>query len=243
MTNEDFLSSLASLEDFQGLAELERFTPIPDHWFLFCCDITNSTKAIEEGRYKAVNMIGAACIMAAINAAGETEIGYVFGGDGATIVVPASLAGKVSEALDKTRYLSRHTFQLELRVGYVSVDAIRQQGKELLVAMLELSPGNRAALFAGGGAQLAESLIKNDTSGQYRLREKATEPPDLEGLSCRWEPLAAQHGTMMCMLISAQANDVSERAKIYGDIIAKIERILRPDLDSARPVRAENMPV
>jgi len=49
--------------------------------------------------------------------------------------------------------------------------------------MLELSPGNRLALFSGGGAQLTDALVKGDEAGTYLLPD-SNEPPYLEGLPC-----------------------------------------------------------
>lgn len=47
-----------------------------------CGDIRGSTRAIEEGRYKQVNMVGAAVITAVLNACAGYEIPFVVGGDG-----------------------------------------------------------------------------------------------------------------------------------------------------------------
>jgi hypothetical protein len=128
-----------------------------------------------------------------------------------------------------------------LRVGAVPIAGIRARGADLGVAMFELSPGNRCAMFSGGGAALADRLVKGDTDGAHGLGEADDRPPDLEGLSCRWEPLAARHGHMVCLLASAIPEDPRTRARIYGDLIAAIERILQPNIETARPVRADNM--
>ena len=241
LASTDFIASLPSLQEFRQLADPDRFAPLPEEWRLYCCDVVNSTSAIEAGRYKAVNMAGAACIMAAINAADGCEIGYVFGGDGATIAVPESLAPSVDAALVRTRRLANEEFSLEMRVGAVALSVIRAQGADARIAMLELSPGNRTALFSGGGAQLTDALVKGDSDGRYQLRGTDREPPDLEGLSCRWEPLMARSGHMLCLLVSALPEEPRSRADIYGELLAGIEGILKPGQDGARPVRADNM--
>jgi hypothetical protein len=107
--------------------------------------------------------------------------------------------------------------------------------------MFELSPGNRVAMFTGGGAALADRLVKGDDDGAYVLADSDSERPDLKGLSCRWETLTARQGHMMCMLASAVPKDLEARARIYGDLIAGIEQALEPDIDLARPVRPDNM--
>lgn len=107
--------------------------------------------------------------------------------------------------------------------------------------MFEISPGSRVAMFTGGGAGLADRLVKGDDHGAYVLPDADSERPDLKGLSCRWETLAARHGHMMCMLASAIAQDPEGRARIYGDLIAEIEQALEPEIDATRPVRPDNM--
>jgi hypothetical protein len=47
----------------------ESFRPVPDDWAIFLTDVERSTEAISRGQYKAVNALGATCIVAATNAA------------------------------------------------------------------------------------------------------------------------------------------------------------------------------
>jgi hypothetical protein len=241
MAGADFIAELPSFTRFSDVADPLRFVPAPDDWRLCCCDVVNSTQAIQQGRYKAVNMMGAACIMAAINAAGGTELAYVFGGDGATILAPDALAPAIDRALARTRRLAHDEFDLVMRVGAVPLPGIRARGADVRVGMFELSPGSRVAMFTGGGAALADRLVKGDDHGPYVLPDADSERPDLKGLSCRWETLAARHGHMMCMLASAIARDPEGRARIYGDLIAEVEQALEPDIDATRPVRPDNM--
>lgn len=241
MSGTDFVANLPSFTRFSDVADPLRFAPAPEGWRVYCCDVLNSTEAIREGRYKAVNMMGAACIMAAINAASGIELAYVFGGDGATILAPDCLASAINRALTRTRRLARDEFNLVMRVGSVSLGEIRSRGADLRVAMFELSPGNRVAMFTGGGAALADRLVKCDDTGAYAITDLDNERPDLKGLSCRWEMLAARHGCMMCVLAYATPEQADARARIYGALIAGIEQALQPDIDAARPVRTDNM--
>jgi hypothetical protein len=134
MPGADFIAELPSFTRFSDVADPLRFVPVPDDWRLYCCDVVNSTQAIQQGRYKAVNLMGAACIMAAINAAGGAELAYVFGGDGATILAPDALVPAINRALARTRRLARDKFDLAMRVGAVPLPGIRARGADLRTA-------------------------------------------------------------------------------------------------------------
>ncbi len=64
------------------------YRPLPDDWALATADIVGSTKAIADGRYKAVNMAGASVISALLNGLGRRDLPFVFGGDGALVALP-----------------------------------------------------------------------------------------------------------------------------------------------------------
>jgi hypothetical protein len=73
---------LPAFRDFAEFSDLASYTALPDDWTVLASDLVGSTAAIAAGRYKHVNMAGAAMIMAVLNAAGEIDSPYVFGGDG-----------------------------------------------------------------------------------------------------------------------------------------------------------------
>lgn len=240
-----FYAELESFIDFADVSDLSRYTPAPDDWLVVIADIKGSTEAIHQGRYKDVNMVGAACITAVLNVTRGHEIPYVFGGDGATMMVPPGTLPRVQKALLKTRNLAQSAFGLSLRVGAVPVSQVRQHGTEVdvLVAKFRLSPGNFLAVFSGGGVGLVDKLIKLDDGTQgYVFDEEATDlEPDLEGLSCRWEPLSAKHGVMLSMLIQALSTDRNEAAATYRRVIDDLTTALGYDPQQNRPVKDENM--
>ena len=84
----EFYADLASFSDFGDFTDFEAYAPVPDDWVVLCGDIRGSTRAIEEGHYKQVNMVGAAVITAVLNACPGLQIPYVFGGDGGLAAVP-----------------------------------------------------------------------------------------------------------------------------------------------------------
>src|SRR5438128_10230629 len=123
-----FYSSLPIFRDFTQVMDPALFRPLPDGWVIGLADIVQSTKAIAENRYKAVNMAGASVIVAITNALGDREFPLVFGGDGASFAVPSADAETAREALTATAAWVRDDLDLTLRVGLVTVSDIRAQG-------------------------------------------------------------------------------------------------------------------
>ena len=88
-----FYGSIPVFRGFGSLMDPAMYAPLPDDWTIGVADIVESTKAIANQRYKAVNMAGAAVIAAITNALDGREFPFVFGGDGASFAVsPSDLA-------------------------------------------------------------------------------------------------------------------------------------------------------
>ncbi len=238
-----FYRELTSFEDFADVADIDRYQPAPDDWLVVIADISGSTKAIQEGRYKDVNLVGAASITAVLNVTQAHDIPYVFGGDGATLLIPPAALPDVCRALVKTRHIAMAEFGLDLRVGAVPVHRVRDDNVDVLVAKYRLSPGNFLAVFSGGGVGLVDKLIKadNGTHGYLLNNDGGEGGLDLHGLSCRWEPLAAQRGVMLSMLIQALSSDREKAADIYRQVMAGINEALGFKLENNQPVQAANL--
>ncbi|MGZ0188213.1 MAG: DUF3095 family protein, partial [Alphaproteobacteria bacterium] len=58
-------------------------------------------------------------------------------------------------------------------------------------------------------------------------------PPMIEGLSCRWEPLKPTHGVMLT-LMAASAD--GENAAIFTELRKRIQAVLGGDEERAAPV-------
>ena len=241
MTSAGFFAAIEAFDDFAGIADSENYRSAPDDWHVIITDVEGSTRAIAEGRYKEVNMIGAACINAVLNITPRGEIPYVFGGDGATLLVADELLGPCLDVLHGVRRLAESDFDLSLRVGTVPVAELHAQSSvRVLVGKYRLSPGNELAAFSGGGIELAERWIKSDPAYLAQPVD-AGGAPDLNGLSCRWEPLAAQNGVMLSLLLHAKVDGDREQARLYRELIGEIERITGGLDANAKPVRDANM--
>ena len=236
-----FYENIEPFSDFSLVADLENYVLAPDDWSVVIADIQGSTKAINEGRYKQVNMIGAACINAVLNVCQKGEIPYVFGGDGATMLIPKKRIAACKQALLGVRQLAENNYDLTLRVGVVSVGSINKSGSQtVLVGKYEISPGNMLATFSGGGVELAEQWIKSDTTHLVEDVQNQ-EPPDLSGLSCRWEPLQSKNGVMLSVLIHVTGRNDESRAKTYRQLIDSIADITNDDAHTAKPIDDSNM--
>src|SRR5271169_6282939 len=84
----NFFASMPGFRDFAALMDESHYVEAPEDWTVVVTDVEGSTQAIQEGRYKTVNMVGAATIAAVVNATGQWDLPFVFGGDGATALVP-----------------------------------------------------------------------------------------------------------------------------------------------------------
>src|ERR1700682_6790595 len=88
-----FYSTIPVFRGFASLMDPALYAALPDDWSIGVADIVESTRAIAEARYKAVNMAGASVIAAITNALAGREFPFVFGGDGASFAVsPEDLA-------------------------------------------------------------------------------------------------------------------------------------------------------
>ncbi len=238
-----FYNELTPFFDFAEFVEFDAYDPVPDDWVVMIADVQGSTRAIEEGRYKDVNMVGAASITAILNVCGDIEVPFVFGGDGGTLVVPASLRDAACDALIGLQAISRDTFGLPLRVGAIPVADLRAQGAEVRVRKYELSAGNHLAMFAGGGVELCDRLLKSAAPGSPYLlepRPRAGEP-DLQGLSCRWEPLIPQGGRMMTIMVQGTDSDPAGEGALLGEVVRAISDILGHRLQDSAPASARSM--
>jgi hypothetical protein len=235
MASENFYKDLTSFPSFEGITDEGHFESMPGDWKVIITDVKGSTKAIENGRYKDVNTIGAAAIIAAKKGMGAEEFPFVFGGDGATLVVHSSKADAVVSELLGLKKLSEEQFDLGFRVGIVDVQELINEGAVLNVAKYEINSGKCIAIFKGGGLNLAEAKIKGDES-KYAANEKEVKYADLTGLSCRWNPIPSRRGVVLSLLVEARSDNPG---KTYRDTLIKMNEIYNGELEQANPVNTD----
>lgn len=231
--SETFYSTLPEFSGVDKLTDQRYYRQAPDDWFVVITDVRGSTAAVAQGRYKEVNTIGAASIISAQNAAAGVELPFVFGGDGATLLVPPSCREVVLSALNFLRKKSLQDFGLGLRVGCVPVSAIRALDKAVLVARCRLSEGNYIAMFAGGGLNEATRLVKAEGS-PYLVEDQNEASGDVTGLECRWCAVPSRRDGMLSLIVHVP----QERLEDYRRLLDEIKAIA-PD---ARPITPDNLP-
>jgi len=229
--SDTFYSSIPVFRGFSSLMDPALYSALPDDWSIGVADIVESTKAIAEARYKAVNMAGASVIAAVANALEGREFPFVFGGDGASFAVSPDDLARTRDALAATAIWVEESLNLMMRVALVPVAAVRAQGLDVRVARFGPSPNLSYAMFSGGGLGWAETAMKR---GEFAVPAAAPgTQPDLTGLSCRFEEIPSARGLILSVLVvPARGADPLAFRKLIEDVIALVER----SPDAGRPV-------
>jgi hypothetical protein len=229
--SDTFYGRIPVFRGFSSLMDPALYSALPDDWSIGVADIVESTKAIAEARYKAVNMAGASVIAAVANALEGREFPFVFGGDGASFAVSPDDLARTRDALAATAIWVEESLNLVMRVALVPVAAVRARGLDVRVARFGPSPNLSYAMFTGGGLGWAETAMKR---GEFAVPAAAPgTQPDLTGLSCRFEEIPSVRGLILSVLVvPARGADPPAFRKLIEDVITLVE--CSPD--AGRPV-------
>jgi hypothetical protein len=220
----DFYRNMESFTGSSGIIDDASYASVPGDWYVLAADIVNSSDAIREGRYKEVNFIGAAVITAVLNRLGRDRIPFVFGGDGALLLVAACDLEEGKAALSEIAGLSDRLSGMMLRIAAVPVSDLRAQGADIRVRKYQLSPGNFLAMAIGGGLERAETILKDpDLCAPYHIKADNEAAPLLDGLSCRWEPVMSRNGRIVS-LIAKPVGDGAENG--FAGLLSGIEQAI-----------------
>ena len=235
--SETFYGSIAVFRGFGRLMDPVLYSPLPDDWSIGVADIVESTKAIAQARYKAVNMAGAAVIASVTNALEGREFPFVFGGDGASFAVSDADVARAREALAATATWVKGDLNLEMRVALIPISDIRARGLDVRVARFAPSPNVSYAMFSGGGLGWAESAMKR---GEFAVLPSPPDVlPDLTGLSCRFEEIPAANGLILSVIVMPTPDgDALAFRKLTEGVIALVEKTP----NAGRPVPAGGPP-
>lgn len=240
MNTDDFYKNLPSFTKFTDIAKFEDYVPVPSDWSVVITDVKGSTQAVAEGRYKEVNAVGVASIIAVLNAAGKIDIPFVFGGDGATLLIPPSIIEGTKGALVAARALAKKYFNLELRVGIVPITVIPDQYR-VLISKFKASSHYHQAMFTGDGLIAAEKLVKGaETASIYALPMELKPDGRFGGFECRWNDIESTRGETVSYLIKATSKDLAEAAQVYREVMEKVEACYGNEADY-HPVTVEGL--
>ena len=231
-----FYATLPVQSGFRSLMDPAQYAPLPADWTVGMTDIVQSTKAIAEKRYKAVNMAGAAVIAALTNAFQGREFPFVFGGDGASFAVAPGEVETARAALAATAAWANSELGLTLRVALIPIAAIRVQGHDVRLARYAPSPNLSYAMFSGGGLAWADGAMKR---GDFAVAPAGGGPdswPDLTGLSCRFQEIRARQGLVLSLIVlPVPGADPAAFRALTEEIVALVEA----SPDAGRPVPAQ----
>ena len=242
MNSENFYSQLPLLDNFLKITEIGNFVDVPDDWYIVVTDIRGSTKAIEAGKYKEVNLLGACSIVAVLNVAGKTEIPFVFGGDGASLLMGPSLLPAAQKALLATQQLAKTEFDMDLRVGVVPVKVVVAANYPVKIAKFKVSENYNQAVFIGGGLTRATELIKDPVAGNiYSIKNKGvSSTADFSGLECRWQDIPSKYGEIVTLLVMVRSDFDPQSHQFYRNILKKIQYIYGKE-NSLNPIDRKNL--
>jgi hypothetical protein len=227
----DFYASVSIFRDFTRVLDPSLYKPLPDDWVIGVTDVVQSTKAIRNHHYKAVNMAGAAVIVAVTNALDGRDFPFVFGGDGASFAVPAGDAELARQALAATATWVKDELDLALRISLMPVAAVRAAGFDVCVARFAPSDNILIAMFSGGGLAWAEAAMKQ---GKFAVTPSPSGVrPDLTGLSCRYEEIPAARGLILTLVMVQRPGATADA---FRTVVDDIVHLVEASPKASRPV-------
>lgn len=235
-----FYSDLPLLESFFEITNPYNFYAMPDEWYVAVTDIVNSTRAIQQGEYKKVNILGASPIVGILNRSNKDNIPYTFGGDGCTICIAPALLDDTRNVLGASRQIGKRQYDLNLRAAIIPVRDIREAGHEIKVARYKVSEVYNQAIFSGGGLSFAEKTLKEEKIEEYRIdAADDAKGTDFTGLECRWQEVGQERKKVITMLI--RSNPTLEHSdEVYKNVLEKMRSLFGFD-DKTNPINASQL--
>lgn len=235
-----FYSNLPVLDSFFQVSKPEHYKPLPEDWLVGVTDIVNSTKAIENNKYKFVNILGASPIIGLLNLSGKEELPFSFGGDGCVICFPPSMREEAQTILAASRKIGLKEYELDLRASIVPMKDIRAKGLDVQVARFKASDNYNQAVFIGGGLKYAEDLLKTDYGNKYDVPSDInTDNADFSGLECRWKEVGVKNMSVYSFLVQALPGN-KEVELIYDEVFSLMQEIFGFD-NKTNPIPAESL--
>jgi len=232
--NDNFYKNLELTQEFSKISDDNIYKQVPTSWFIVVSDVENSTKQIQNGKYKEVNMVGALTIISILNLKKDLDIPFIFGGDGSFLLIPQTILSKTKQALLAVKELAKESYSLDLRVGIVPISYICSENKNLLIAKYKVSKDYYQAIIKGGGLEFADELLKKDETFYIKDKKDENFNLNISGLECRWEPIKSPKDENLTILIKAKEE------QSYEEILEKLEKILG-NIEIRNPIKEKNL--
>lgn len=214
----NFYEQMSPIVHFSRIMDPTAYHPVPSDWWIIITDIVNSTQAIENGKYKDVNIAGGLAAMALSNYQGSMSYPFVFGGDGVTFLVPGDDIRTIRSILADTRKKVQEFFHLDLRVGMVPISRLKSE-KDVWVAKWEVSDYYTQAILKGRGIEEAEELVKmHQSEWIIPSEEEIFQEASFEGFTCRWKDIPSEKGETVSLIIRENPNQDGNLMSIYQDL-------------------------
>ena len=241
MSNSDhFYRNLPVNTSFSEVLQSVHHQPVPEDWYIALTDVVDSTKAIESGKYKDVNIAGGLAAMAISNVNKGMDFPFVFGGDGMTCLIPPSIKNEVNDILFDTRKKVKLFFNLDLRIGLIPVQKLYNSGQTLSIAKLKISDYYNQAILSGSGISYAEHLIKAkkvDNPFIIQTKNKENLEADFTGFTCRWKDIPSHKGDTISTIIMLRGEKDST---LFSRILDELYKIFGKE-EEFHPVYAANL--
>lgn len=239
-SNPHWYERILPFREFSSFSYTDNYSPLPQDWWVVVADIRGSTRAIENGRYRDVNSVSAACIVAMINAVAPLQVPFVFGGDGATLCIPPDCRDAVARAMVASQQLASREFDLQLRIGMVTSLALIEAGAPVQVARYQPHRYFQQAMFTGGGLGLAEQWIKQEDSPWLLDSQTIPAAANFGGFECRWQEVPSPAEETVAIMVEASASDTEGCAEALAQAARCIFSIYGND-SLHHPLRSDSL--
>jgi len=240
MTNRKFYQNLlrVTLPLPDVIRDPRFFHEVPDDWSVVLADVKDSTLAVLNDMHNEVNLSATGSIVAVLNAIKKRplsyKIPYLFGGDGATFLIPNEITKLVMTALSHHAKHVQDTFGLVLRIGTISVAQIALSGHKVRICKYKLNRYLTIPIVLGTGLKYAESEIK-EVYNKEKLKSPKKTSVNLKGMECRWDEIQPEkkESKVVCLIVAC--DDDTKQHSIYARVITEINDIFG-DLDKRKPI-------
>lgn len=234
-----FYKDLPYVEALLDINNDKYFKDVPLDWSVVITDIVNSTHEVESGRFKEVNLITAATITAILNIDKHNDIPFVYGGDGAVLLVPPYIADVVPSILKDVQIFAKDHFDLTLRAGIVPVIDVVRNRNLIRICKVKITDSYFQPIFHGKGIEHAEYLVRNSKQYNVENLDIHVSKANFEGLQCVWQTVPSKDEEVLSILIKPD-EQANIDAKVYRKVLQKIEDVYGPK-QQRMPVQDEHV--